>query len=476
MLKTVPQGLMKKGFLAFIAFIMALVLVPVGLSSRAEAAAGSWWQPAAANPIHWQWQIGTPFNTSTDIIPNVTVYDLDGFDTSAATVAALHSMGCKVIAYFSFGTSENWRSDYSLFTSSIKGKTNGWAGENWIDIRSDVVKSIMSARMDLAASKGFDGLEPDNVDGYSNSTGFPLTAQDQLNFNEWIASTAHSKGLSVGLKNDVDQASTLQPYFDWMLDEQSYEYSEYNTLLPFVNANKAVFEVEYGNSTPQATTMNGLHINSMTRDLDLVAPGSSGYVRIPCIPDTQNTWNGSTQTTGTTSEMTSSRPTQPAVITGMASSITTSGATLNGNVISLGTANSVQVSFLYGTSSGEEVTVVNVDKSPMSEAGAFAAKINDLITGKTYYYRAIAGSVKGNEVSFTVATSQNSLTTITNSSVKIEKKWVYIGIVILIVLIVSVIIMFVIGLICQMTCLFTIRALVYPILLFIAIFFNMTLV
>ncbi|HXY75086.1 MAG TPA: endo alpha-1,4 polygalactosaminidase, partial [Dehalococcoidales bacterium] len=291
-------------------FIITVILIPVGFISNA-AAAGSWWQPTAANPIHWQWQIGTPFNTSSDIIPNVTVYDLDGFDTSAATVATLHSLGCKVIAYFSFGTSENWRPDYSLFTASIKGQTNGWAGENWIDIRSDAVKSIMSARMDLAVSKGFDGLEPDNIDGYSNSTGFPLTAQDQLNFNEWIATTAHSKGLSVGLKNDVDQVTTLQPYFDWMLDEESYKYSEYDTLQPFVNANKAVFEVEYGTNTPQATTMNGLHMNSMTRDLDLVAPGGSGYVRIPCIPDTQNTWNVTTQTPGTTvtTSSTSVRPT-----------------------------------------------------------------------------------------------------------------------------------------------------------------------
>lgn len=41
----------------------------------------------------------------------------------------------------------------------------------------------MQARLDLAVQKGCDGVEPDNVDGYQNNSGFPLTAQDQLAYN-----------------------------------------------------------------------------------------------------------------------------------------------------------------------------------------------------------------------------------------------------------------------------------------------------
>ena len=132
------------------------------------------WLPTSDAPIHWQWQIGTDFNINTDVVPYVTVYDIDGFDTSAATVSALHALGCKVIAYFSFGTYENWRPDAAQFTAAIKGSSNGWPGENWLDIRAALVKTIMTARIALAASKGFDAIEPDNIDGYSNSTGFPL--------------------------------------------------------------------------------------------------------------------------------------------------------------------------------------------------------------------------------------------------------------------------------------------------------------
>jgi len=220
----------------------------------------------------------------------VTVYDIDGFGNDASTVAYLHSQGFKVIAYLSFGTWEDWRPDASAFPSSVKGNSNGWPGEKWLDIRSDTVKSIMAARLDMIKQKGFDAVEPDNIDGYSNNTGFPLTAQDQINYNRWIAEQCHQRGLSVGLKNDVEQAATLQPYFDWALNEECYQYSECNSLKAFTNVNKAVFQVEYS-GTGQCSTMKSLHFNSMTRDLDLVAPGSSGYKRTPCIPDTQNTWN-----------------------------------------------------------------------------------------------------------------------------------------------------------------------------------------
>ena len=253
---------------------------------------GQIWHPTAATPIHWQWQIGTDFNTATDEIPGVTVYDIDMFDTSAATVAALHAQGDIVIAYIDFGTAENWRPDYDEFPSSVLGDNNGWPGEQWLNIAdTSVLEPIMEARIELAKSKGFDAVEPDNIDGCENTTGFPLTLNQQLAYDEWIASAVHAAGMSVGLKNFVDEATVLEPYFDWDLDEQAYQYQEWSPgLTDFVANNKAVFECEYGTTDPQAATMNAAHINSMTRDLNLVSPSTSGYVRIPCIPDIQNTW------------------------------------------------------------------------------------------------------------------------------------------------------------------------------------------
>ena len=280
-----------RGGIIFLLALSAIAILVLPSIPKVSAASGIW-QPTAATPIHWQWQIGTDFNTATDEIPGVTVYDIDMFDTSAATVAALHAQGDIVIAYIDFGTAENWRPDYDEFPSSVLGDNNGWPGEQWLNIAdTSVLEPIMEARIELAKSKGFDAVEPDNIDGCENTTGFPLTLNQQLAYDEWIASAVHAAGMSVGLKNFVDEATVLEPYFDWDLDEQAYQYQEWSPgLTDFVANNKAVFECEYGTTDPQAATMNAAHINSMTRDLNLVSPSTSGYVRIPCIPDTQNTW------------------------------------------------------------------------------------------------------------------------------------------------------------------------------------------
>jgi hypothetical protein len=174
------------------------------------------------------------------------MFDIDLFDNSANVVVALHRRGRRVICYLDAGTYENFRADARRFPASIRGQTNGWAGERWLDIRRlSVLEPIMRARFEQCKRKHFDGVEADNVDGYTNDTGFPLTASEQLTYNKWLARTAHGLGLSIALKNDLDQARALQPYFDYALDEQCFEYSECAQLRPFVAAHKAVFEVEY---------------------------------------------------------------------------------------------------------------------------------------------------------------------------------------------------------------------------------------
>lgn len=190
-----------------------------------------------------------------------TVYDIDLFDSSTNTIAQLQASGHKVVCYFSAGSSENWRPDYAQFTAADKGKAlDGWPGENWLDVRSANVRGIMAARLDLAKSKGCDGVEPDNVDGYTNSTGFPLTAQNQIDYNTYLATQAHARNLAVALKNDVDQLSTLEPSFDFAINEQCHEYSECDGYSVFTSKNKPVFNAEYAskyvnNTNGARTTM-----------------------------------------------------------------------------------------------------------------------------------------------------------------------------------------------------------------------------
>jgi hypothetical protein len=212
--------------------VLALVAV-------SGASAATWWHPP--QQLTWYWQLsGTP------AVQPVQATDVDGFDTSAATVAAFHARGQRMICYIDVGTAENWRSDYASFPSSVLGATNGWPGEQWLDIRQlSVLEPIMTARLQMCQQKGFDAVEPDNMDGYANTTGFPLQASDQLAYNEWIAGEAHALGMAVLQKNDSDQAAALQPYFDGVLDEQCNQYSACSAYEPYLSAGKPVLNAEY---------------------------------------------------------------------------------------------------------------------------------------------------------------------------------------------------------------------------------------
>ena len=205
------------------------------------SAPGGRWIPAPKTT--WQWQLTTPVDTSVD----AQMYDIDLFDNPASVVSALHAAGRHVVCYVDAGTYEPNRPDAGQFPSAVIGKdVAGWPGERWLDVRRlDALGPVMEARMDLCRQKGFDAVEPDNIDGYSNDSGFPLTAADQLRYNRFLAAAAHARGLSIGLKNDLEQAGTLQPDFDWALNEQCFQYGECAQLRPFVQAGKAAFVAEY---------------------------------------------------------------------------------------------------------------------------------------------------------------------------------------------------------------------------------------
>ena len=209
-------------------------------AARTMAASGTWWKPALTDT--WQWQLTGKINTGYD----VAVYDLDLFDTPDATITALHAEGRRLICYFSAGSSENWRDDFEDFDKADLGRPlDGWAGERWIDTRSANVRRIMAKRLDLAAARGCDGVEPDNVDGYANKNGLGLTDADQLDYNRFLATEAHRRGLGIGLKNDLDQVAALVDSFDFAVNEQCAQYRECALLRPFTAAGKPVFNAEY---------------------------------------------------------------------------------------------------------------------------------------------------------------------------------------------------------------------------------------
>ncbi|MEA3521688.1 MAG: endo alpha-1,4 polygalactosaminidase [Campylobacterota bacterium] len=224
--------------------VSAVVFTACGGSSSGGTPAPKWYQPT--KDTTWQWQLQPRDDEETvNITYDVDLYDIDLFNTPQSIIDQLHKDGRKVICYISAGTKENNRPDSDDFPEEAIGNSLENWDEWWVDIRNEEIRDIMTARMDLAVEKNCDGIEPDNIDAYTNDPGFDFTAEDQLEYNTFLADEAHKRGLSIGLKNDLNQIKQLVDSFDFVINEQCYQYDECDLLMPFIEANKPVFNAEY---------------------------------------------------------------------------------------------------------------------------------------------------------------------------------------------------------------------------------------
>ncbi|MFL5519281.1 MAG: endo alpha-1,4 polygalactosaminidase [Gemmatimonadales bacterium] len=192
------------------------------------------------------WQIQLSGKIATGV--RAELFDVDLFDTPPALVRDLRRKHRLVLCYLSAGTDE----DYLLPTQRFPPETRGshladHHDERWLDVRAiDKLKPVIDRRLDLCKRNGYTGVDFDNVDGYSNDSGFALSAADQLRYNRYLAAAAHARGLAAGLKNDVNQVPKLAGSFDFAINEQCFQYHECGVLQrEFVRHGKPVFQIEY---------------------------------------------------------------------------------------------------------------------------------------------------------------------------------------------------------------------------------------
>lgn len=253
-------------------FLAALLFLTGSPTHAAE-----WWKPSPGARFDVQLESPRP-----DRALPVDVLELDLDETSAATVRSLKARGVRLVCYFSAGTYETFRPDAEAYEAlrrkGVVGKPLAdFADEFWLDVRRlDELGPILRARMERCRRKGFDAIDPDNVDAYAqgrSTTGFPLTAADQLAFNRWLARTAHGLGLGAALKNDLEQVDELAGDFDFAVNESCFRYGECGLYGPLRSRSKAVFVIEY-RSTPNATWCR----QAAARRDDLVFKRSTGQV------------------------------------------------------------------------------------------------------------------------------------------------------------------------------------------------------
>lgn len=106
----------------------------------------------------------------------------------------------------------------------------------------------MHSRIALAVDKGCDGIDPDHVDAYAHSNGLGLSRDDAVDYVDWMASVAHGRNLSVGLREAPDVVPSLVNRVEWGVSVGCVERGDCGRFLAFAGAGKPVFHVEFTKS------------------------------------------------------------------------------------------------------------------------------------------------------------------------------------------------------------------------------------
>ncbi|RKF27174.1 endo alpha-1,4 polygalactosaminidase [Micromonospora globbae] len=233
---------------AFAAGVALLLLAPA-YGCRVEVAppgAPTPWPAASARHWQWQWQLTGPVDPEVD----ADVFLLDPVTTTSAETAELRARYRRLVCQVHVGSVRADDPDANRFPDSVRGAAGRRPGSRWLDVRRwDTLQPVLADRFRLCRGKGFGAVALADADGYLHRSGFALGFDDQLQFNRRLARLARSLDLSPGLMNDVPQVAALAPDFDFAVNEECVRLGQCAKLLPFVEAGKPVFHVEYTGST-----------------------------------------------------------------------------------------------------------------------------------------------------------------------------------------------------------------------------------
>jgi hypothetical protein len=245
-----------------------------------------WWRPTASgqnNGPEFQWELDHPLNINSTADTGsgavnalgkrsgaTTVFDIDGIINPASTVAALHRLNDKAICYIEVGAAGNYYSaaeenvpvTYYKQLSQARDLGQAEAGypEYYLNIDAPSTVRIIEAMIkQQCAAKGFDAVEPDIDDSYTDTTGFGISEQENIQYDRTLGAYAHSLGLAWGQKNgdnDPEFSQALEPTTDFLLDEECNYYQTCGIVTPpYVRAGKLVLNAEYTDDWgPNVTT------------------------------------------------------------------------------------------------------------------------------------------------------------------------------------------------------------------------------
>jgi hypothetical protein len=146
--------------------------------------------------------------------------------------------------------------------------------------KRDAVAAIEAEWIDGCKQAGFDAIEIDNLDSYSRSQGL-LTADDAVAMMALLSERAHANGMAIAQKNSAEIAPRKGELgTDFVVAEECNEFSECQDYRDVYGDH--VLVIEYQRTSFDAGCAAFPTLSIVLRDLDLVAPGTAGYVFDGC--------------------------------------------------------------------------------------------------------------------------------------------------------------------------------------------------
>ena len=254
---------------------------PAPTRSVTPAASSGTWAPPPANAA-FDYQIGSPYTPPAGV-------SVVSRDHGAAAAAGLYNI-CYVNAFQAQPDDLSWwQSKHpSVLLRDASGKVvidKDW-NEALLDYSTAAKRAelttVVGTWIDECAGKGFQGLEPDNLDSYTRSKGL-LTESQAVAYAASLTSYAHGKGLAVGQKNtaDLSTATAKQVGFDFAVAEECADFSECQSYTASYGTHVIVIEYSQSGFT-KACNSYGSKLSVVLRDVDVTSPGSKSYVFKTC--------------------------------------------------------------------------------------------------------------------------------------------------------------------------------------------------
>jgi hypothetical protein len=283
-----PVGPTRRLTLVAIAIAVAVavaVAVPVpALGAQAHAASATATRATPPPAARFSYQIGGAFPPAAA----VRIVDRDWHDQP---VRGLYNV-CYVNGYQAQSDELGWwRSRHRNLLLYRNGRPvidTGW-NEQLLDTSTPAKRAALSAIlgswMATCARKGFQAVEPDNLDSWQRSQG-RLNQADNVAFARALIQRAHHAGLAIAQKNTAEIGPAgRRAGFDFAIAEECQAYSECGAYTRVYG--REVIEVEYPDNGGAANfaaacRARGSHISIEYRDRDVLARGQRGYLERWC--------------------------------------------------------------------------------------------------------------------------------------------------------------------------------------------------